>query len=126
MEQQQRLWKHLDNLAVVYSMWQGHQDLCVCHALFGQLRKSGQSWGELHSRHSLAACWQEGERIILCLYSSKSFHGRSSTRALEGRLENLKSLDQVSAGPTESHAFHRFPQRPKRHWMFILEMKKKL
>ena len=52
--------------------------------------------------HFIATCWQEGEQIILSLYSRRSFHGKSFTRSLEGRLENLKNLDQVSAGLVES------------------------
>lgn len=52
--------------------------------------------------HFIATCWQEGEQIILSPSSRKSFHGRSFTRSLERGLENLKSLDQVSAGLAES------------------------
>lgn len=56
------------------------------------------SWG------SVATCWQEGDNIILCLYPRRSFHGGSSTRSLVRRLENLKSLDQVSVGWLDGHA----------------------
>lgn len=53
----------------------------------------------------MAACGQEGGKVLLYLCCSKSFPSGSPSRSLVGRWENLKSLGQVSAGLTESQAF---------------------
>lgn len=124
MEKQQRLQKYLGDAALV--MFYGARTpgplslQCTLHTLW-------EEWTNMLTAARvpgcfLAACRQEGKKVLLYLCFSKSFPGRSPSRSLGERLENLKSLGQVSAEPTGFQGFLQkpCPQRSRQPWVWTL------